>query len=99
MFTLQTPPTVRKRGEGYGTLPSREPPPSPLKREVQTSQPHLHLQPHPAKAPSPAPSTGQRKHRGFASFGKSFFKLRSGKWSSSAPNLGDLSLPFQLEFT
>ena len=31
-----------------------------------------------------------RKQRGFmASFGKGFFKLRSGKWSSSAPNLGD----------
>ena len=34
--------------------------------------------------------TTNRNKRGFRSFGKGFFKMRSGgKWSSSAPNLGD----------
>ena len=32
-----------------------------------------------------------RKNKGFASFGKGFFKLKNpqGKWRTSAPNLGD----------
>ena len=49
-------------------------------------------------APPPQQQQPMRKQRGFRSFGKGFFKMRSGKWSSSAPNLGRraLSLVFSL---
>ena len=47
-----------------------------------------------ARSSFQAPS---RRNRVFSSFGKGFLKIRnSGKWSTSAPNLGDSMLPCRM---
>lgn len=38
--------------------------------------------------PSRSKASGAKKSKVFASLGKGFLRLRSGKWASSAPNLG-----------
>ena len=70
-FLSQTPPTVKRKGETYSSLPSS-----------------VGSKADPKATPSLQPSLAPRK-KGFASVGKGFFKLRTGKWSSSAPNRGD----------
>ena len=129
-FYFQTPPTVRRHGTGYGTLPANlSPPNSPtVGSEFLRAQSTSTISSTSARPPQgpgarkPPPhkssptrsrttatgnspnannasnsnkdqaSTMPRKTRGlggFASFGKGLLKLRTGKWSSSAPNLGD----------
>lgn len=86
----QTPPTVRRRGEGFGTLPKDV----RLNIVPAPQSPGSASSKSPTRTPSPGPSQTStmprnRKNKGFMSFGKGFFKLGRGRWSSSAPNLGD----------
>lgn len=88
---FQTPPTVRRRPP-YGTLPSS----APSSASNSHRKPPVDHHYHPRSA-STTPRSGtttpvaahHKKPSRFASFGKGLFKLRSGRWSSSAPDLGD----------
>ena len=87
ILCFQTPPTLRRSGQGYGTLPSSLPV-SPSSRE-QTPVGSPSSASSGGRTYAPAPQSSGRKNRVLSSFGKGFLKFRSGKWSSSAPNLGD----------
>ena len=64
-------------------------------QQQQQQQTFMSSPPSPVGTLRGASSTStmtRKQNRVFASFGKGLLKLRGGKWSSSAPNLGDRQL-------